>query len=287
MKHHYWIIAFFLTCILPVKAQLVVNFTVNQLNQLKVNTADNKIIFNGESVQLLAEATGGKLPYSFVWSPTTGLNKANIANPVASPQATTIYSVTVKDARGCTHSQQVKVTVNEYDPLKVTSKENLTIIKGESVQLLAEATGGKLPYTFAWSPADWLTNADIANPVASPLTTTTYSITVKDDRGITHSQAVKITVNLPTGFEPSKNEQSVLIYPNPNEGMFYMRLPLSNTGMINLQVADSKGLLVLNKNFRKSDDQDHMIDLTQLSKGVYILRLKYNNIIETHKLVTY
>jgi len=39
---------------------------------------------------------------SYSWNPSTGLNNASIANPVASPAATTTYTCTVTDNNGCT-----------------------------------------------------------------------------------------------------------------------------------------------------------------------------------------
>jgi hypothetical protein len=56
-------------------------------------------------------ATGGVSPYTYSWSPSAGLNNATIANPDASPNATTTYTVTVTDANGCTDTNTVTLTV--------------------------------------------------------------------------------------------------------------------------------------------------------------------------------
>ncbi|GGK86855.1 gliding motility-associated C-terminal domain-containing protein [Rufibacter glacialis] len=60
------------------------------------------------------EATGG---LSYSWSPSRGLNNAQIANPVAKPTETTIYTVTVTTQDGCTSSDQVTITV--LNPIEV------------------------------------------------------------------------------------------------------------------------------------------------------------------------
>jgi hypothetical protein len=55
-------------------------------------------------------ATGG---VSYNWSPAIGLSNPNIANPIASPTVTTIYTVTVTDESGCMSTDDVAVTVTD------------------------------------------------------------------------------------------------------------------------------------------------------------------------------
>ena len=62
----------------------------------------------GESVGLLA--TGGA---AYSWSPSTGLSCSDCPNPVASPETTTAYVVTVSNAEGCTAIDTALVNVNE------------------------------------------------------------------------------------------------------------------------------------------------------------------------------
>jgi len=68
----------------------------------------DKSICIGDSVILMA--TGGT---TYAWSPATGLNAANIPDPVANPSLTTIYTVSVTDTNGCSALDQVQVTVYE------------------------------------------------------------------------------------------------------------------------------------------------------------------------------
>ena len=55
--------------------------------------------------------TGGT-PYTYQWSPSTGLSDPTILNPTASPATTTIYTLTVTDACGTVASDVVVLTVN-------------------------------------------------------------------------------------------------------------------------------------------------------------------------------
>ena len=63
----------------------------------------------GDSIDLSAVAIGTGLSYQ--WSPDTSLTTATIAGPIAFPDTTTKYFVTVTEANGCTVVDSVTVTV--------------------------------------------------------------------------------------------------------------------------------------------------------------------------------
>ncbi len=80
-------------------------------------------------------------------------------------------------------------------PLSVTATaEPAEICAGESSQLNALASGGTGNYTYSWIPADGLSDPNIQNPVATPASTTTYSVTVNDGNGNV-TDNVTVTVN--------------------------------------------------------------------------------------------
>src|SRR5439155_896000 len=56
-------------------------------------------------------ASGGTGPYTYLWSPATGLSDATAANPTATVTSTTTYMVTVMDANGCTGSDSVLLAI--------------------------------------------------------------------------------------------------------------------------------------------------------------------------------
>ncbi len=63
----------------------------------------------GASTPLVVTVTGNISSYQ--WEPVTGLDNATIKNPVASPPATTVYTLVVTDENQCEDSGSIRVTV--------------------------------------------------------------------------------------------------------------------------------------------------------------------------------
>jgi len=163
--------------------------TVTVLGDAPANAGPDAGICDGGSTQL--NATGG---VSYSWSPPTGLSNAQIPNPIASPDETTVYTVTVEDANGCTGSDQVTVTVNTAEG--ISAGPDASICLGNSTTL--QASGG---VSYVWSPTTGLSSTTIADPVASPAVTTTYTVTVTDANGCEGSDEVTVTVNVLQGVD--------------------------------------------------------------------------------------
>ncbi len=86
------------------------------------------------------------------------------------------YYVQVVTQGGCkaTDSTIVKISAGP----NIQMSPDTSICYGRSVQL--QSGGGK---AYEWSPPDGLSNAAIANPIASPVKTTTYTVKVSDETG--------------------------------------------------------------------------------------------------------
>jgi hypothetical protein len=147
----------------------------------------------GQSTTLDASGSTGT-GLSYAWDNGGTLSNANIVNPVASPGSTTTYTVTVTDANTCTDTDQVTVTVDAAPNANAGVDATIGNCAGQSTTLDATgSTGTGLSY--AWDNAGSLSNANIANPVASPGITTTYTVTITDTHGCTDTDQVTVTVD--------------------------------------------------------------------------------------------
>ena len=73
------------------------------------NSGPDLVILEGGQARLNATATGTGLSYK--WTPSAGLDRDDVLNPIASPVNDTKYTLTVKSAEGCTVTTQVSVKV--------------------------------------------------------------------------------------------------------------------------------------------------------------------------------
>lgn len=129
-------------------------------------------ICEGASQQLNGTANNGDPPYGFSWAPATGLSNPNIANPVASPTTTTVYTLTVTDDDGCTDTDQVTVNVNAAPPAALTSTgpEQVTTFNGLTTFSICDPSGS-WNFSFADQTAGGITrtiNWGDGTPNASP-----------------------------------------------------------------------------------------------------------------------
>ncbi len=79
------------------------------------------------------------------------------------------YSVTVTKG-GCSATDQITLTIDKSSAIDASA--NTKICRGSSVQLQAKGGNG----TFRWEPAVGLSDPSIANPIASPDSTTIYRV---------------------------------------------------------------------------------------------------------------
>ncbi len=138
----------------------VVNPPVAQVNKSEVE------ICQGTTTQLVA--SGGT---SYTWRPTLGLTATDIPNPIAFPEKTTLYTVTISNGF-CSRTAQVNVIVIGIP--KADAGADKKILLGNSVQLEGAVTGDEVNYY--WTPETGLDDPRKLNPIASPTVSTTYTL---------------------------------------------------------------------------------------------------------------
>ncbi|WP_394767240.1 PKD domain-containing protein [Ferruginibacter sp.] len=166
-----------------------------------VKATNDTLICAASMVQLLA--TGAA---SFAWLPAAAVNNANISNPIATVLDTTQYIVKGTTLNGCIAIDTVNIFTK---PLPVITKSaDTAICKNITVQLFANGAA-----SYQWLPAGSLSNASIANPVASPTVTTSYRFTATGINGCINKDSVKITVNPDPVFTISPDDSTCFNTP--------------------------------------------------------------------------
>jgi gliding motility-associated-like protein len=130
-------------------------------------------------------ASGGS---DYSWTPAIGLSDSKIANPVATPLASTKYFVTVSNPDGCSKTDSINITVNS---LPTVSKSNDSSICQNSTAKLW-ANGGS---SYSWTPSTGLNNSSIAAPTATLSVSKKYYVTVTNTAGCSKKDSINILVN--------------------------------------------------------------------------------------------
>lgn len=163
-------------------ASVVVHVTTLAL----IATADPEVINVGDSSQLIAAVSGGTWPYTFSWSPATGLSATDIQDPIATPSVTTTYTVVITDSGGLQASDAIQVTV--VVPLTVSFVQNLTCCPSLSLDASA-STGNIVSYTWdlSWTAAnpDRVTTSPTTSFTVREGNRGTIRLTVTDSAGNT------------------------------------------------------------------------------------------------------
>ena len=131
---------------------------------------------------------------TYRWSSVPGGFTSTVANPTVSPLVTTTYIVVeTNTATGCANSNSVLVTVTNLPEAKAGADR--TICLNESTQIGAVAISGN---TYSWTSVPAGFTSTQANPIVTPLVTTTYTVVetkTNSECSGTASHSVVVTVS--------------------------------------------------------------------------------------------
>jgi gliding motility-associated-like protein len=173
--------------------------TVHVVPQPIADAGPDREICEGDTIMLLGIGYGAGPTYNYEWSPfapPVSLSANNIPNPLAFPNLTSNYVLTVW-SNGCPSfgdTVQVQVHTNPT----VDGGADRDICQGDSVLLDGSAAGDPTSpfYLFEWWDATTLDDAMAEDPMASPDSTTTYYVQATSQYGCESPiDSVLVTVN--------------------------------------------------------------------------------------------
>ncbi len=245
---------------------------------LSVDAGNDTTISPGGTAQLNGSASGGTPPYTYLWTPSTGLSNPNIPNPTASPPSTTTYTLTVNDVSSCYGSDDVEVVVSVPENLVL---QDITVSNGEDIcydatQTITVAGGGTFftvesggsATMIAGQSIHYLPGTHIQNGgyLHGYITTTgQYCESLPPDNLIPEE---------PEEFLPAHSEDHSFfkIYPNPTTGNFIIELNDENS-MDKLYVTayGMHGNIIFREEF--TGGKKHEFSLSDKSSGMYFIRV--------------
>jgi len=150
------------------------------------------------------------------------------------------------------------VTLNNFNPDTICSNTNAVTLPNGSPSGGVYSGSGVSGGTF--------------DPNTAGLGTHSVIYTYTDVNSCINSDSTFITVEQCVGIDDLANDFGVLIYPNPNTGLFTIEKSSELDKEVNISLLDASSRVVINKIIPKGQQKIEM-DITSYSKGVYYLQM--------------
>ncbi len=227
--------------------------TITQPALLRVTgRAPNEIsCHGGANGSVAASPAGGTAPYTYAWS-------AGGTNISQSGLSAGTYTVTVTDLNGCTATGTAVVT----------QPAALALVKGTYTAWPATCngeawvtpSGGTAPFAYSWSPGGQTTDT-----IKGQCANNTYCCTVTDKNGCIDSVCVTIV----TGIQNISNSSFINIYPDPNNGTFFIEISTPYNKSI-VEIDNVLGQQVLRQEITGTKNE---LNLNTQPSGVYFYKV--------------
>jgi gliding motility-associated-like protein len=178
---------------------------VNVDQPVLLQTGADQVICERGTVQLSALGNAAR----FEWTPATGLNNPNIANPLASPTQTTNYRVVGYSPNVCKNDTGFVEVIVEADP-RLYIGTDVTAEAGTLITLNPTLQGNITQYQ--WQPTTGLSCATCPITQLAADKNITYTLKVTTQHGCTATDDVNIVVTcskgaiyIPSAFTPNND----------------------------------------------------------------------------------
>jgi hypothetical protein len=222
------------------------------------NAVPHEFCGPGES-QLGAYVLGGSGNYNFSWTPEATLSDPAIQFPVAGPDATTLYSVSVYDGGNTVYSDiEVLIDLIPETPL----------IDQEGDSLVSSAAEGNL-----WFDHNGIIDG-ATGQVFYPAAEDDYFVMVTNSSGCL-SDTSNLVHFLFTAIDEPFSDPSILIFPNPFHEflkIIFLQRPVAG---ISIRFTDVLGREITNLSIENSDFQEYVIISTaEFKKGLFLMEIR-------------
>ena len=169
-------------------------------NQPGLTITGDTIICNGESTTLNASGSG-----VITWTNLQNNQTTSQTTITLQPVTSVSYMATATDANGCSSTNVVTVHVDQMPVLNLTKSNDIQC--GQSWSQLSAGTTAQM---YEWIPAIGLSSNTISNPIATPLVTTSYTLTATNGACIDSASIIVMVdpgstapLSIPNAFSPN------------------------------------------------------------------------------------
>jgi hypothetical protein len=227
---------------------------------------NNGPVCEGAPLTLSASTVSGA---TYLWTGPNGFN-STLQNPTVSTQATVAMGgnyVVSATMNGCTGINDTTVVAVLPIPLTPVAGNNGPVGLDSVLTLTASTISGA---TYAWTGPAGFTSS-VQNPVVSTQATLAmggnYEVRATVNGCTSLAGSTLVIVDPTIGVTEMKHKSIIYIYPNPASEMMMIKMDMQSAKM---QIFNTIGACVLQSNLNGTTN---MIDLSDLSPGMYIIRL--------------
>jgi hypothetical protein len=168
------------------------------------------------------------------------------------------FTVMGTDVNGCQNTATVCMNVLP-NPTVTTVTSNSIICAGQTSTL---TSNGALTYS-------WSTSATGSTTAVSPTVNSTYTVTGTDANGCLDTDTITQYVSACTGISEISLPRNISIYPNPNNGEFYLSVNRVNDNMM-IEIQNTLGQTLKHESVIALQMK---IDLSKESNGIYFVKV--------------
>lgn len=183
------------------------------------------------------------------------------------------YDVTITDTNGCMNTDTMLLVVNML-PSPVISGAADTLCFTQSLNLDA----GSGFNSYQWSTGGTSQTETITGSGLS-LGSNTIIVTVSDNNSCTNSDTVSVYVDQCASID--ENLLGFSVYPNPARDLIQFRIE-NGTNQATVSISDLNGKLLIYKSFNGPVGN---MDISELSKGIYLVSIEVKGAMNTLKLI--
>ncbi|MCH8904500.1 MAG: T9SS type A sorting domain-containing protein [Bacteroidetes bacterium] len=235
------------------------------IQSLGVNVGNDETLCSDDNITMSPNVQGLNKPFTYSWSPPIGLSDPNIEKPIASPNTTTTYTLTVADTKNCQVSDDIELTINPSP--KITFPLDTQVCASCTVLLNAGNPGA----AYIWSTGQ-TTQKINATPGGAE-----YWVNVTKGNCVGF-KSIAIWV---TGVdEPNVDGVDLKLYPNPHFRIINVNYFTSKKAKNTIELFDIAGkkiqTIFSGEETRGEHTHSILVKDLNLLPGVYILTLNHD-----------
>ena len=265
------------------------NVTVNELPEAVITGGVS--VCEGDSMHYYINILNGMAPYNLTYSggAETGISNSDLPYDIYITSPTDLYIIELIDSFGCAAEELGDTIEPEFYPIPTGSITVDTIGDAESISMTFT---GIAPWLVSYKENDQINTFSLfedENPYTFEITldSAVYQIISLRDNYCNATElgdSIVVIADITENINYNKF-RNIKFYPNPSTEKLYIDFKDYNTNSLAIKIIDLNGKTQIIKECYNIDNSIETVDLTGLTKGMYIIEIQNEEIYYRAKLV--